>query len=102
MEVASLFKQSTPLFTALGDSVRQDIIIHLSERSRDVSELVDLVGLSQPAISHHLKILNQAGLVNIERDGARRIYTLTPHDSLDMMNKLIEAVETACPRDKKK
>lgn len=100
MDVITLFKQSTPLFTALGDSVRQNIIIHLSERSRSVGELADLLKLSQPAISHHLKILNQAELVTIQRNGAQRIYTLTPHDSLDTLKKLIQAVEIACPAEK--
>ena len=101
MDVVTLFKQSTPLFTALGDPIRQNIIMRLSERPYGVNELVDFLDLSQPAVSHHLKILSQAGLVAIERSGTRRIYTLTPYDCLDTLKELIKAVEIACPQDKK-
>lgn len=100
MDVSAIFKQSTPLFAALGDPVRQNIIMQLSEQARGVGELVELSGLSQPAISHHLKILDQAGLVSVERDGARRIYTLTPYDGLDTLKEFIKIVEIACPRGK--
>jgi ArsR family transcriptional regulator, arsenate/arsenite/antimonite-responsive transcriptional repressor len=101
MDVVTLFKQSTPLFTALGDPLRQNIILRLSERSYNVNELVDFLNLSQPAVSHHLKILSQAGLVAIERNGTRRIYTLTPYNGLDTLKELINAIELACPKDEK-
>lgn len=101
MDVTSLFQNTTPLFTALGDPVRQHIVVLLAERSRSVNELADSSTLSQPAISHHLKILSHARLVTSRRDGTRRIYSLTPYAGIEALKQLISAIETACPEEKK-
>lgn len=101
MNMISLFKNMTPLFTALGDPARQHIIILLAEHPRSVNELADSSTLSQPAISHHLKILSNAGLAIPKRDGARRIYSLTPNEGVKALKQLIGAIETACPEEKK-
>ena len=101
MDVTSLFQNTTPLFTALGDPARQHIVVLLAEHSRSVNELANSSTLSQPAISHHLKILSHAGLVAPRRDGTRRIYSLTPHEGTKALKQLIGAIETACPEEKK-
>ena len=77
-------------FDALGDPNRRVILELLHARERSVQELADLLPISRPAVSRHLRLLKQAGLV-VERPlGTRRIYHL--HD------EGIEAVRTYLER----
>jgi DNA-binding transcriptional ArsR family regulator len=63
---------------ALGDPTRRAIFEHLADHPSAVGDLADLVPVSRPAVSQHLKVLKEAGLVVDERDGNRRIYRLDP------------------------
>lgn len=63
-------------WTALADGRRREILALLRERPRDVGELTRRLGVSQPAVSQHLRTLRETGLVSVERDGTRRIYHL--------------------------
>jgi DNA-binding transcriptional ArsR family regulator len=63
---------------ALGDPTRRAIFEHLAERPRAVGELARELPVSRPAVSQHLKVLKQAGLVIDQPAGARRIYQLDP------------------------
>lgn len=63
-------------FKALGDETRLKIIRMLSEKEMCVCEVIDRLDLSQPAISHHLKILRQAGLVKDTKEGKWVYYAL--------------------------
>ncbi len=65
-------------FGALGDPTRRTIFEHLAERPSAVVDLAALVPVSRPAVSQHLKVLKEAGLVRDERDGTRRVYSLDP------------------------
>jgi DNA-binding transcriptional ArsR family regulator len=65
-------------FEALGDGRRRAILEMLLERPRPVGELAHELPISQPAVSQHLKVLKDAGLVIDRRAGARRIYQLDP------------------------
>jgi DNA-binding transcriptional ArsR family regulator len=64
--------------SALGDPTRRTIFEHLGERPLAVVELAALVPVSRPAVSQHLKVLKEAGLVQDVQDGTRRIYSLDP------------------------
>jgi DNA-binding transcriptional ArsR family regulator len=64
--------------TALGDPTRRAIFEHLAERPRAVGELARELPVSRPAVSQHLKVLKDAGLVVDRAAGARRIYQLDP------------------------
>ncbi len=64
------------LFTVLADPTRRQIIAMLAERERSAGELVAAFDISQPAISRHLRILREAGLVTVRGEGQRRIYRL--------------------------
>jgi DNA-binding transcriptional ArsR family regulator len=59
-------------FSALSDPSRRGILAMLAEGERTVSELVEAFDLSQPAISKHLKVLEQAGLIERRREGQSR------------------------------
>jgi DNA-binding transcriptional ArsR family regulator len=64
--------------TALGDPTRRAIFERLAERPSAVGELARELPVSRPAVSQHLKVLKEAGLVIDRADGTRRIYQLDP------------------------
>jgi DNA-binding transcriptional ArsR family regulator len=65
-------------FEALGDPNRRAIVELLGSGGRSVQELADALPISRPAVSRHLRLLKEAGLVVEEPQGTRRIYCL--HD----------------------
>jgi DNA-binding transcriptional ArsR family regulator len=65
-------------FEALSDPTRKRILDLLLERPRLVGELVDLLGISQPGISKHLRVLREAGLVRVRQDAQRHWYEIRP------------------------
>jgi DNA-binding transcriptional ArsR family regulator len=69
-------------WTALGDPTRRAIFERLAEEPRAVGELASELPVSRPAVSQHLKVLKDAGLVVDRAAGTRRIYQLDP-DGLD-------------------
>ncbi len=64
--------------TALADPTRRTIFEHIAERPSAVGELADRLPVTRPAVSQHLKVLKDAGLVRDRKDGTRRIYALDP------------------------
>jgi DNA-binding transcriptional ArsR family regulator len=64
--------------TALGDPTRRAIFERLADHPRAVGELARELPVSRPAVSQHLKVLKDAGLVVDRRAGTRRIYQLDP------------------------
>jgi DNA-binding transcriptional ArsR family regulator len=64
--------------TALGDPTRRAIFEQLADRPRAVGELASELPVSRPAVSQHLKVLKDAGLVIDRAAGTRRIYQLDP------------------------
>ena len=80
---------------ALGDPTRRAIFEHLSEHPSAVGELAQLLPVSRPAVSQHLKVLKDAGLVIDERDGNRRIYRIDPSGIGDLRSYLDRFWETA-------
>ena len=69
-------KQLDGIFHALADSTRRDMVERLSFGSRDVSALAKEYRISLPAVSKHLKVLKQAGLVNFKKTGRQNIFSL--------------------------
>src|SRR5260221_13334494 len=65
-------------FDALADPTRRRILDLLRERPRLVGELVDLLQMSQPGISKHLRVLREVGLVRVRQDAQRHWYELRP------------------------
>jgi DNA-binding transcriptional ArsR family regulator len=63
-------------FAALGDLTRREIFERVALRPQSVGELADKVPVSRPAVSQHLKVLKEAGLVRDRPAGNRRIYEL--------------------------
>ncbi|HVV38443.1 MAG TPA: metalloregulator ArsR/SmtB family transcription factor [Acidimicrobiales bacterium] len=75
---------------ALADDTRMGIVEALAARDHTVGELVDLFPISQPAISRHLRVLREAGVVASEAHGKLRVYRLNPaalHDVTDWTDR---------------
>jgi DNA-binding transcriptional ArsR family regulator len=70
--------------TALGDPTRRAIFERLADRPRAVGELASDLPVSRPAVSQHLKVLKDAGLVVDQAVGTRRIYQLDPDGLRDL------------------
>jgi DNA-binding transcriptional ArsR family regulator len=66
----------TTLFTALADPTRRELFEKLSRREMPVGELARGVKVTRPAVSQHLRVLLEAGLVVCREDGTRRIYSI--------------------------
>lgn len=113
----TLFKDCMPLFISLGDEVRLTIIEVLAQegmygkpaglspesisvRGMNVKEITEKTSLSRPAVSHHLKILKKAGMINARQEGTANYYYLTIGDSTkklcslgDCLRNLSEDIE---------
>ncbi len=63
---------------ALGDGTRRAIYERLREGPKAVGELASGLPVSRPAVSQHLRVLKEAGLVSERREGTKRIYRLDP------------------------
>ena len=110
------FRECIPLFIALGDSTRLAIIQQLyevedrrsseteqkggrsvSEKPRapglNVKEITEKTSLSRPAVSHHLKILKDSGLIAVEKRGVCNYYHLTSQSAIDRLLRLNEALQ---------
>ena len=61
-------------WTLLGDATRRSIIERLAAAPRSVTQLADDLPVSRPAVSQHLRLLKDAGLVHDEAQGTRRVY----------------------------
>lgn len=75
-------------FEALGDPTRWAIVELLAARPRTVGEVAAELPVSRPAVSQHLKVLRQAGLVSERAAGTRRIYRLNPTGVQAMRDQL--------------
>jgi len=76
-------------WTALGDLTRREIFERIAERPQAVGELASGLPVSRPAVSQHLKVLKEAGLVVDRAVGTRRIYQLNP-DGVDALRAQLD------------
>lgn len=69
---------SSGVLEAIAEPTRQRILEAVRTTERSVGELVGIVGMHQPGVSRHLKVLRDAGLVEVRQDAQRRLYRLRP------------------------
>ncbi len=67
------------LFPALADPTRRQVFERLKSGGASVGEIASGLPVSRPAVSQHLKVLKEAGLVADEAQGTRRVYHIDPH-----------------------
>ncbi|UQU65666.1 metalloregulator ArsR/SmtB family transcription factor [Couchioplanes caeruleus] len=69
---------TTDAFNAVAEPRRRQILDLLRARERPVNELVELLGLAQPQVSKHLRVLREVDLVHVRDEGRHRMYRLNP------------------------
>ena len=69
---------TTDAFNAVAEPRRRQILDVLAGGERAVNDLVDLLGLAQPQVSKHLRVLREVGLVRVRDEGRQRMYRIDP------------------------
>jgi DNA-binding transcriptional ArsR family regulator len=67
---------ATTTFDVLAEPTRRRILDMVRDRERSVGDLVESLSVSQPGVSKHLRVLREAGLVDVRHDAQRRLYRL--------------------------
>lgn len=104
------FRECNKAFIAIGDETRQVIILALLESDCNgirVGEITKKTHLSRPAVSHHLQILKEAGIINMRREGTRNYYYMDTNETQwekisSLVNHIYEVVKDVAPIDKRK
>ena len=92
-------KFKAKIFNALSDPTRLEILEFLRDQEKCVCEIIPRLGLVQPLVSRHLKLLRETGLVKGRKDGNRRLYSVTDTRIFDVTDALTaELVETLSKR----
>ena len=76
------------VLAALSDPTRRDVLERLQLGPRSVTAIAETLPVSRPAVSQHLKILSEAGLVTQERDGTRHMYSVDPSGLVELRRYL--------------
>ncbi|WP_243300026.1 ArsR/SmtB family transcription factor [Bacillus litorisediminis] len=89
-----IFQKCIPIFETLKDPHRQNIIVKLCEqRELTVNEIAEQSSLSRPAISHHLKLLREQGLIKVQQKGTLRIYSASLQQTIQLLKELTDCLE---------
>jgi ArsR family transcriptional regulator, arsenate/arsenite/antimonite-responsive transcriptional repressor len=89
-------------FAALADETRREILALLREGSLPAGEIANAFHLSKPTISHHLKVLEGAGLVRSERRGTSIVYTLQSNVLEDLARGLYDLASGLANKKKRR
>ncbi|TVR75415.1 MAG: ArsR family transcriptional regulator [Sphaerobacteraceae bacterium] len=102
----------TSTFEVLAEPNRRRILDELRNQERPVNDLVEILGISQPGVSRHLRVLREAGLVEVRRDAQRRLYRVRsePLREIDawlqpyrqFWNDRLDALEAHLDREKER
>ncbi len=76
-------------FVAIADPTRRSIVMSLANGESSFGELADKYEMSRPAVSQHLKVLRDAGIVTVRPDAQRRIYSLS-EDAFDEVDSWLK------------
>jgi len=82
-------------FAALADPTRRKVFERLTRRALSVAEVADGLPVTRPAVSQHLKVLLDAGLVNVRHQGTRNVYQVNPRAIAEMRAYLDRFWETS-------
>lgn len=80
------------VFAHLSDSTRVRLLSMLSLSEMCVCEMADILGMSQPAVSHHLRVLRQCGIIKFRKQGKRAKYYISPDENGERIRKLLSVV----------
>jgi DNA-binding transcriptional ArsR family regulator len=86
------FADPAPVFAALGDGTRLELVSRLSDgQARSISQLSDGLELTRQGVTKHLRVLEQAGIVNSDRVGRESLFTFVP-DRIEQAQTYLETV----------
>lgn len=89
-----ILQQCTPVFSILQDENRQRIIMLLFDLGESgVTSLAEKMPLSRPAVSHHLKLLHDARLVSVRKEGKERYYRLDLETAIRLLESLLDSIK---------
>jgi len=91
--------QMNEVFRGLADPLRRRILALLQERARPVEEIASHFPVSRPAVSKHLRVLKEAGLISEERSGRQRFYALVPAELRPVSRWLEELLGGSAARE---
>jgi len=91
-------RECAGVMRALGDETRLRILTSLLVKEKCVSDLVEEVNKQQPHVSHHLRILREAGLVEGVREGQRICYRVAPRVQAQLRDLSRQAIDLGCCR----
>lgn len=81
--LAENFSSCAKMLTAIGDETRQHLIVEMLKMGRcngvRVGEITEKTNLSRPAVSHHLKIMKDAGIIKMRKEGTKNYYYFDPN-----------------------
>lgn len=95
--LAADFASCAQILTALGDETRQHLILEMMKiddcSGVRVGEITERTHLSRPAVSHHLQIMKNAGIVKVRKEGTKNYYYFDP--KMESFERLISALQLA-------
>lgn len=95
--LADGFSSCTKMLTAIGDETRQHLILEMMKKSDcsgvRVCEITEKTNLSRPAVSHHLQIMKDAGIVKVRKEGTKNYYYFDPE--MEAFEKLVSTLQLA-------
>ncbi len=98
MPPSDAFQMTAATFQQLGDPTRLRILWLLCHSEECVCNIAAAVGMSDPAVSHHLRILKKGGIIESHRDGKEVYYTLADTTQAKLLHRTIDALfEITCP-----
>ena len=89
------------VFEAIAQPTRREILALLAEGELSAGAIAERFSVTQPAISQHLRVLREAGLVAQRQDGSRRIYRIRPEGLGDLHDFLAEVLPSGLERLKR-
>lgn len=95
--LADRFLACAPMLTAIGDETRQHLIVEMLRMGQcggvRVGQITEKTNLSRPAVSHHLRIMKDAGLVKVRKEGTKNFYYFDPE--MEGFERLVDTLNLA-------
>lgn len=92
----NLFRKGMPIFGIFQDENRQKIILLLCKNKElTVNQITEQINLSRPAVSHHLKLMLDAGVIAVNKVGKERLYRVSLDDTVQLLKDLTVSLENS-------
>ncbi len=96
-ELADRLSSCSRMLTAIGDETRQHLIVEMLKMGNctgvRVGEITEKTNLSRPAVSHHLRIMKDAGIVKVRKEGTKNYYYFDPE--MEAFEQLVSTLQLA-------